>query len=352
MKKTLLFLLFIFNNLQAQTGLSWYQSYKGTIDKYPITVHLHKMGEALQGYYYYDSKQEPIAVSGSQNPKTLVISLQAELKTEGIEEFTLNINKEGLTGFWTNKVKRLAVTLKKNVITTTSFDFIFTEGETKLKPAMKESPIATFKMASVWPTASPQLEAIKQIIRKSFDEFKSNEDIGKLFLKQKKVYFDEYLKEKPSDQDLKDMGASYNRANDATLLVMFQSERIVTFANMGYTFEGGAHGNYATAYISVNLSNGKVLKTNDVLTAEGIKQLPKLLEKSFRRTYNIKANETLISAGLFESTIKPTDNIFVTDKGIGFGYPPYEIGPYAMGQLDLFIPFAELNQWLMPSVKK
>ena len=43
----------------------WCNCMKGTIEKYPVTMHLHKWGKNYSGYYYYDRSQEPMDVSGA-----------------------------------------------------------------------------------------------------------------------------------------------------------------------------------------------------------------------------------------------------------------------------------------------
>ena len=89
-----------------------------------------------------------------------------------------------------------------------------------------------------------------------------------------------------------------------------------------------------------------------MLNQAGIKNLQSLLETQFRKDRNLKSNEPLTEGGLFENKIEPNDNFFLTSKGIGFNYMPYEIGPYALGEIDIFIPFSQLTSYLQPAIKK
>jgi hypothetical protein len=61
----------------------------------------------------------------------------------------------------------------------------------------------------------------------------------------------------------------------------------------------------------------------------------------------MKRNEPLSNA-LFENSIEPTNNFCITKKGILFLYNPYEIAAYAMGEIELFIPFEELKTVVNP----
>ncbi len=102
------------------------------------------------------------------------------------------------------------------------------------------------------------------------------------------------------------------------------------------------------SYTSYDLANKKVFSLPDIVTAPGIKTLSKLLESNFRKQYGVKPGESLASAGLFENIIKPNDNFYVTERGLMFTYNPYEIGPFAMGTIPIFVPFTSFQSDLQP----
>lgn len=114
------------------------------------------------------------------------------------------------------------------------------------------------------------------------------------------------------------------------LIVVYQSKTILTLANYSYSYTGGAHGLYGTGFTSLDLVKKKKLNLDDVLTKTGQSNLPSFLKKYFRKNYNLSASASLKEAGLFEEKIEPNNNFYVTGKGTGFSYSPYEIGPYAM----------------------
>ena len=108
---------------------------------------------------------------------------------------------------------------------------------------------------------------------------------------------------------------------------------------------------YGTSHTVIDLSNLKVLELDDIMDEKGKKALNTLLEKYFRLQYKLKSNESLTEGGLFENKIEPNDNFYLTEKGIGFVYQPYEISSYAMGEINVFIPLQELKDHLKPSAK-
>lgn len=42
----------------------------------------------------------------------------------------------------------------------------------------------------------------------------------------------------------------------------------------------------------------------------------------------------------------------LTGKDITFSYYPYDIGPYFMGNIAVFIPFKDIEPYLQPAFKK
>jgi hypothetical protein len=135
------------------------------------------------------------------------------------------------------------------------------------------------------------------------------------------------------------------------LMILFQTSKLVTLAFDNYAYTGGAHGNYGTEFKVLDLTKNKSLALADILTEGGIAKLQPKLEASFRKQFNLQPGDSLTDGGLFENKIEPNDNICVTGSGLEFVYNPYEIGPYAMGEIELFIPFTELTEYLKPDFK-
>jgi len=55
---------------------------------------------------------------------------------------------------------------------------------------------------------------------------------------------------------------------------------------------------------------------------------------------------------MFKNTIPVTKNFWVDNAGLGFWYAEYEIGPYAWGEIPLFIPLAQVSAYIQPSFIK
>ena len=49
---------------------------------------------------------------------------------------------------------------------------------------------------------------------------------------------------------------------------------------------------------------------------------------------------------LFETEITPSGNFYITEKGITYIYQRYEVGSYAMGIIEVTVPWSEIQDIL------
>jgi hypothetical protein len=347
----LLFILGTVTTTLAQTNkpapvITRYYCFTGTIDKYPVTFHLYRINDKFSGSYYYNSTEENIDVNGEMD-KNRFLKL-SHSNNEGEEQETLsgNFKDSGFSGTWSSKGKLLPFRIsQKKENSGLTFDYIYTHGEKKLpKKDDNYRTELSFDAATIWPAAScthPAVNLVKQIIYEEFNDKQGKDDIGKVMLREKS----EILNPAKDDE-----GIMY--ALEKRIKIEYQNYQLLTLSKFTYYDMGGAHGNYGTFYACIDLVHNRELSINDVLDSAAChNQLQTLLEKKFRTAYNVKKEEKL-SEYLFNDTISLTNNISLTSKGIRFNYNPYEIGSYAMGEIQLFIPYKELNSYLRPEFKK
>ena len=112
----------------------WYQveNYEGSIGPNPVHLSLQRYahfgsGITVEGSYFYDSKQSPIAIYGKADGSTvtlceiaddkelnrvLVMGSKTPVDTTGCP-FLLEVNDSGATGSWSKGADKFPVTLKK-----------------------------------------------------------------------------------------------------------------------------------------------------------------------------------------------------------------------------------------------
>ena len=132
---------------------------------------------------------------------------------------------------------------------------------------------------------------------------------------------------------------------EITQEVLFDSLNILTVEEFSYAFTGGAHGNYGTGYYNFNTKTGQSLGLGDILVTNYQERLKGIVEPIFRKAYLEEGMKNYSEAGFYfeEDEFVLTDNFAITKDGLKFLYNPYEIGPYAMGQQEIIIPYNSLK---------
>jgi hypothetical protein len=80
---------------------------------------------------------------------------------------------------------------------------------------------------------------------------------------------------------------------------------------------------------------------------EGFGQaLTEKLNEELRKGRELGRNDSLRQDGFFVDQVEFTENFFLSSKGIGFHWDPYEIGPYAMGFVEVVVPYGKIGDIL------
>ena len=359
MKKiTLLVIVFLSINLYSEikNDISWYKCLKGKIGNYPVTMHLHKYDKTLRGYYYYDKYSQPISLFGDVKDDSVMLGAGSNNISESFKGV---INKNNFKGTWNNSDKNTSLEFDLAVDGSLSgmFEYVYVYGTKQIFRGWDGSPQGEYTESSVWPTDKyPNSSFIRTSIcdEKKFPA--GSKTIGELMLKNKNNFFAGYMDEnkdlKRSEIEKSDNAYMYSVTDEDNMIIAYFDNKFFVISRMYYTYAGGAHGNYGTGYTVYDLVNKKKLAVSDILTVEGIKNMPLVLEKNFRKQYSVDDKMTLEEYGLFVDTIPVNDNFILTPGGMAFNYVPYEIGSYAGGEVTIYIPMEDIEKYLVPQIKK
>ena len=111
---------------------------------------------------------------------------------------------------------------------------------------------------------------------------------------------------------------------------------MVSYLKYAYGYSGGAHG-----------MDVLTCRTFDLKTGEQIFE-----EDLFKRGYEDRLTEALRANLLssyedhdmfFETDITPSGEFYLTSEGITYIYQRYEIGPYAIGIVEVLVPWKEIQ---------
>ncbi len=130
-------------------------------------------------------------------------------------------------------------------------------------------------------------------------------------------------------------------------------DNYLTIEITGYWYGGGAHGMPSRIQYMFDLTTGELKKLSDfyagnendfkALVAEKTKEhFLSCIEKDDYGTPYYADDAETVYAQAYETVSLDSDNIEFTEDGIIYYYPPYEMGPFASGFIDINISYDEL----------
>ena len=347
----------------------FYKHFTGTIGIFPITIDLVKVLLSKQadskpissfiGYYYYDKYQKPIPLNSTIDSTGNLILEEFSQDTVSTR-FVGKINDDGsYTGNWTNFSSKITLPFefKENYSDgAIAFDLHSYDDSVKLWKNKKNSPLAHFDIQALLPSKNTDTNTTVFLKDKIFAQLQGD-SLGKSYATmsletlqktQRDSFFKSYFKTLKNEKPAKSgkNGVFMNYGQSSTMSIIFNEKGLLSIGYGNFSYTGGAHGIHATIVKTYDLANKKVLMLKDVFKPDFEKTLNAALEKAIREKFNMKPEEPL-NTHLFDNTIAYTTNFCLTKKGILFLYNPYEIAAYALGEIDLFIPFDELKSVLI-----
>jgi hypothetical protein len=137
---------------------------------------------------------------------------------------------------------------------------------------------------------------------------------------------------------------------DSHAKVIRQDSSLTTLEVGGYNFQGGAHGGSVTTFINWNTKAGKNITLSDIMVKNYRDSLTAIAEAIFRQQEKLTANASLANDYFFkDDRFALNENFLITPVGLRFLYNQYEIKPYAAGQTELAIPYANIKTLLRPN---
>ena len=172
-------------------------------------------------------------------------------------------------------------------------------------------------------------------------ELKINSFLEEEF-KQSIPWYEEILSDSAEYQDNPyEIGYSF----ETGFQVQFNSQKFISIVLNHYQFTGGAHGNYFALGYNITTDEGKILTLKDIIREDSFDLLTYECEQAILEAY--KTN-SLMEAGLFENelVIPEDQDFYITPTALVIQFDPYEVGPYAMGEIIAEIPFEKIKDIL------
>lgn len=332
----------------------FYMQLKGSIGDEAITMQLLRTGpEVYRGYYCYDKIGEPIDIWGSAD-SSHQLTLYENSHTDEEITFKGNVGPEGgFKGTWRGAGTSRPFSLEPDFEDAVHLDVYYAKDSAFLLKNYPGSPIGEASNSIIWPAAGTD-ENTAQLIRKAVAEGKAISDPQQLVRKTIDSFLLYY---NASDVGLDTAaledgtGASWNWTSENDMKVVWNKYPLLVLEHFNYDFTGGAHGNGGANYQVLDLDKKKILRVEDVFKGDYKAVLSKELEQAFRKKYRVPEDQAVKDMLVVEG-IEPNENFILTNKGVTFSYLPYEIGAYALGQVNLFVPYERIKAVLKEDYAK
>ena len=102
---------------------------------------------------------------------------------------------------------------------------------------------------------------------------------------------------------------------------------------------GAAHPNSYHSFIILNNATGEQTYYHHFFKSSSDNEIVKLISKEFKKQHK-ESPWSIAESDLL------TNNLIFDKSGVTFSYSPYEIGPYALGYVDIQIPYKKLIKHL------
>lgn len=130
------------------------------------------------------------------------------------------------------------------------------------------------------------------------------------------------------------------------------NERYIVYRIYEYVYMGGAHPVYGSKFLNYDIKHNNVLEFNEIFTAGSDDKLLDAVKSALLQQYYASSLKELEEkSGIFAESIHLTQNIYLTEKSIVFAYNPYDIGPWAIGEIEVPVAIDDLEPYLTPEAK-
>ena len=156
---------------------------------------------------------------------------------------------------------------------------------------------------------------------------------------------DQYSQEM-SEEDLSQLKSDLRLSTEVDYI---DSLVISVLKHLAEYYAGAVDGNYGTGFYNIDRRTKTLLRESDYFVEDYAAQLTKILQRRLLIGYKVKTLEELEEKeGISAMDLTPNDNCSIGPKGLTYIYNPYEIAPYAVGQVTIFVPYEDLQPILRP----
>ncbi len=368
---------------------SSYQRLEGTVGDFPITMHLtyrtmfwepdqSEPDYQYTGYYYYNKYKTPLELEYRDTGEEFGSIVLEEGVYDKEEDdyimsgrFVLEKVEDGYEGVWRNPQDEnpLRVVLREayeqaEAIPLTFYDLKKRKGDCEqgclsldLSYLMIDETVAV--IADLRNAVNNAMSKEVANLVWGFRELKEEEAEKERTLADYKsriqlavdsvtIEHDDQLKYNESEEEPGNAWM-FNHSYQSTPQVMLNECGLLSVGLSNWSYTGGAHGYFYSRYYNYDVEAGEQLALMDIVT--DTTKLRDLVIAELKDYVGIDEEEDLEEGGLFvtDESYGLTENFYLDMGGMTFSHPPYDIGPYAAGEIEVSVDYEELRKILKPS---
>lgn len=318
---------------------TYYKKMKGTIsDNLAVTMELTKTDSELTGTYFYNKIGLPLSVNGQVASSGEITLTETNEKYEETGKFVGKYSSpETFEGTWTNPKTNKSLPFKltetKEGFANISFEHFrkencATRDENKKKQASEGG-------LGIMDTMCPSIDV--DLMKVSASNQTASDLINQSILKTTCNFGKENNSQYNSINELLNTVNSVEEMEEYFSTVKTNDYDILCISIGWSSYGGGAHPFNLSSYYNYDLKTGKEIGLEDILKPNYSDKLNHIAEKIFSDSYGTEGWS--FEPGKF----KLNENFAITTGGLQFEFNQYEMGAYAMGAPEVFIPYNKIK---------
>lgn len=126
---------------------------------------------------------------------------------------------------------------------------------------------------------------------------------------------------------------------------VYQRNNLVVFSQFHNSYTGGAHGMYSTRYLNIDTDKQVIIKLSDLLSEKEQATLKETLWNHYVEEWKQLSGDNS-DPFTTKADLTFSDEFYFSESGITFVYPPYALGPFVMGEIELTLYWDEIRAFL------
>lgn len=154
----------------------------------------------------------------------------------------------------------------------------------------------------------------------------------------------DFIEESKKADDNTSIGAWFSYYENSSDKIVYNSNDIISYTINFENYTGGAHGAHSYQNHVINSTTGDPITEDDIFISNFQDELAHIIIDKITEQNNLKDSKELENIGFFSiDEIFPNGNFLVAKNGITYTFNEYEIAAYAVGPINVFIPYNELE---------